>query len=212
MTNSDNGASIIPVCAATVFHSDFDGKVEEKEITVGLRVQSKKFVADLPIYIGANVEADTFKGVIDAYESACEAYSARRLAQSCELMYGVAVRGAPTEAAMLAFGLNSMAAMGIVKVFVAKTKGVVVGVYEVKHDDLPGRSVTMPLILLPINDAVKAKVDSLIASIQAAGSILNDLQATSNPEQFLLNISSDWQAPADPSAVQAVLPIDDEEL
>ena len=211
MTNSDD-IEVIIIGKATVFHSDFDGKVSEAQITVGLRAQSKKFVADLPIYIGGTVEDETFKGVLNAYESACELYAAKRLAQSCEMMFGIAVRSHPGDAAVLGFGLHAMAAMGITKVFVAKTKGIVVGVYEVTAEDTPGRSVTMPLILVPITDAVKAKADALIASIQAAGSILNDLQATTNPEQFLLNISSDWQPPADPSAAQAVLPPEDDEL
>lgn len=210
MTNSDQ-QEVIPLGAHLAFHSDSEGKVSEVPLAVGLRVQGKKFVADLPEYIGESVEADTFQGVIHAYEGACELYSAKRLAQTCELMYGIVVRGEPSTTATN-FGLDAMAAMGIAKVFVAKSRGIVVGVYHVAADDTAGRAVSVPLILVPINDAVKAKADILIASIRAAGSILNDLQATSNPEQFLLNISSDWQAPADPVAAQAVLPFDDDSL
>lgn len=55
--------------------------------------------------------------------------------------------------------------------------------------------------------ATRAKVKELQDSIVAAAGILAGISTAVNPEQYLLNISSDWQPPADASPkAQADLP------
>lgn len=183
-----------------------DGSIVETQLAVGLRVGSKNFVADLPPYVSKSgqVENESLQKLIESFESACDAYSRRKLASPVLMVLEINAPDTDKEVWLDA------APRFIIGGFVGGW------VHEVTNDGGIGRRLWVvnrnEFVYVPNTPELRAKVEQLQASICTAAGILHGLTICENPEQYLLNISNDWQPSADSPAAKAALPTDDEEL
>lgn len=218
----------------SVFHANEDGTTRQAEVPVHLDPDSAIFGIVLPTYMVEALElkspvitANNIDGVCQQYEAISDEYSRWRLSIGAETALWIGRVVVVGDFMRQAFGVSAQVCLGVTEVFVVND-GKTLSLIEKLPDDKRGKRIDTAFlqnpILLPNTPEVRAKVESLIASIQQAADIIGGMVPLDDQQRlsYFLQIGDTWQPPTvigtDPT--QAELPLevpapvvpDDEEL
>jgi hypothetical protein len=188
--------STIFIKKADVFHVDDEGHAGKATVDVSFDPEIGQFVVVAPEHIfgGELLTASTLHEVIEKYEAACDTYSRERLRPDLTPMLSIYMMGAK-DVRVKSLGTDASVLLGYMEVFQAGDQKV----YR-RDGKTIGPRMGDNCRLLPDTEEVRAKLDSLIASIRTADDILQGLNDAPDRLQYLMSISNDWvvQTPDEP--------------
>lgn len=188
-----------------MFHANKDGTTCEQEVKVTLTsdfrftVDQPKHMAEMPQVVPVQLTDDSVQSVKMRYEDFADRYSRWKLSLNGEKFLMLVANTGPVNHPI--WGVKSIVGIGLSEV-TRLANG------DVNQRDGTPLAFTQSPILLPDTTEVRAKVDSLIASIQGAADLIEGIRQATTPDeaaQYLLSITDGWTR-ADP--VQAELPLD----
>lgn len=217
-----------------------DGMTETQEVEIILDSSTGKFHVALPdhvctlLTVNREIEADTLQGVVQQYESYCDAFSRRKLGTMPKPMLLIAQAGGVS----VEEGLDVSVGLGMREVLVDFFEsGAVEAIYNRAPNDcigarIPGATLASWMFtLMEDTPEIRAKYSELAASIMRADDILMQMTSVHSPttgmENYFLSISYDSNPgapaaetettepatePAQPELPFSTTPDEDEEL